>query len=283
MKPRITDPKYVASVLPKRKPDANKSDFGKVLIIAGSSGMMGAAVLTGMAALRTGSGLVTLCVPDDIKNFVNRMSLEIMVSGFSQLNERLGNCDAIAIGPGLSQGKKITALLKKVLLSKKVKVPLIIDADGLNAISDPSIFKKSGKEIIITPHPGEFARLTKKSIRSIQKDRQRSAFAFAKKYGVIVILKGADTVISGKGQTFINPVRNPGLATAGSGDVLTGIIASLAGQGVGALNCAVAGAYIHGMAGNMATSIKGERGIIASDIIDSIPLTIRSIIKRGRS
>jgi NAD(P)H-hydrate epimerase len=281
MKAKITSLKYVAAVLPRRRADANKGDFGKVLVIAGSAGMMGAAVLTARAALRTGSGLVTLCVPDRIKNVVNSMSLETIVAGFSQIDEKLNDCDAVAIGPGLSKRRAIHALLKKVLFSKKIKVPIIIDADGLNAVSDPSIFKKSGKEIIITPHPGEFARLTKKSIKSIQKDRIASASDFAAKFGVTVILKGADSVISGKGRTFVNPVRNPGMATAGAGDVLTGIIASLAGQGVDAFNSAVAGAYIHGMAGNMATSIKGERGVIASDIIDCIPLTLKSIIKRG--
>ena len=282
MKAKKTDRKYVASVLPVRRADANKGDYGKVLVIAGSSGMMGAAVLTGRAALRAGSGVVTLCVPDEIKNFVNSMSLELIVGGFSQLDDKLVDCDAIAIGPGLSQGKRITALMENILLSKNIKVPLVIDADGLNAISDPSIFKKSGKEIIITPHPGEFSRLTGKSIESIQKDRTGSASAFAEKFGVTIILKGADSVISGKGKLFINPVRNPGMATAGSGDVLTGIVASLIGQGLDVLNSAVAGAYIHGMAGNIATSIIGERGVVSGDIIGSIPAAVGAIIKRRK-
>jgi NAD(P)H-hydrate epimerase len=275
---RVTDSRFAASVIPKRKVDYNKGNCGKVLVIAGSSGMMGAAVLTANSALRTGSGLVTLCVPDSIKDIVNSMSLETIVAGFGELNEKLKECDVIAIGPGLSRDKEIIKLVKSLILSKKSKAPMVIDADGLNAISDPSIFKKSGKDIIITPHPGEFSRLIGRPIKEIQSDRTGHASRFAAKYGVTIVLKGAYTVIAGKGKTFVNPTGNPGMASAGVGDVLTGIIASLIGQGVDPFNSAVAGTYIHGMAGNLAVSIKGEHGIIASDIIDSIPYTLASIL-----
>jgi hydroxyethylthiazole kinase-like uncharacterized protein yjeF len=274
----VTDSRYVSGVVPRRKVDFNKGNCGKVLIIAGSSGMMGAAVLTATAALRTGSGLVTLCVPDKIKDFVNSMSLETVVAGFSELDEKLKESDCVAVGPGLSKGKTITKMVEGLLRSKKIKVPLVIDADGLNAVSDPSILKKSGKDIIITPHPGEFLRLSGKKIDEIQKDRIGSASRFASKYGVIVVLKGAYTVIAGAGKTFVNPTGNPGMASAGVGDVLTGVIASLVGQGADAFNAAVAGAYVHGMAGNLAVSIKGERGVTASDIIDSIPYTLASVL-----
>jgi len=275
---QVTDSRFVASVMPRRRVDYNKGNCGKVLIIAGSSGMMGAAVLTANSALRTGSGLVTLCVPDEIKDTVNSMSLEVVVAGFSEFEGKLKECDVIAVGPGLSKGNTISKRVKSIILSKKIKVPLVIDADGLNAISDPSIFKKSGKDIIITPHPGEFSRLTGKRIEDIQKDRMGSASRFASKYGVTIVLKGAYTVIAGMGKLFINPTGNPGMASAGVGDVLTGIIASLIGQGVGIFNSAAAGAFIHGMAGNLAVSIKGEHGLIASDIIDSIPYTLGSIL-----
>jgi len=274
----VTDPKFVARAIPQRKADSNKGDYGKVLIIAGSSGMMGAAVLTANAALRTGSGMVTLCVPDKIKDIVNSMSLETVVAGFRELDEKLKDCDVIALGPGLSRSKDAVKLVRGLILSKKIKVPVVIDADGLNAISDPSIFKRSGKDIILTPHPGEFSRLSGKKIDDIQRDRIGNADLFASKYGVTIVLKGAYTVISGKGKTYINPTGNPGMASAGVGDVLTGIIASLIGQGVDPFEAAVAGAYVHGMAGNLAVSIKGEHGIIASDIIDSIPYTLASIL-----
>ena len=275
---QVTDPRFVASVIPRRKADLNKGDCGKVLVVAGSSGMMGAAVLTATSALRTGSGLVTLCVPENIKDIVNSMSLETVVAGMDELDEKLKECDVIAIGPGLSKGKNIGKLVNSLILSKKTKAPMVIDADGLNAISDPSILKKSKREIVITPHPGEFSRLTGKKIEEIQRDRTGNASRFADKYGVTMVLKGAYTVIAGKGKIFINPTGNPGMASAGVGDVLTGIIASLIGQGIDPFNSAVAGAYVHGMAGNLAASIKGEHGLIASDIIDSIPYTLASIV-----
>lgn len=275
---QVTDPGYVAGVIPRRKVDYNKGNCGKVLIIAGSSGMMGAAVLTASAALRTGSGLVTLCVPDRIKDIVNSMSLETVVAGFAELDKKLEECDVIAVGPGLSKGKNIAKLINSLLRSKKIRVPLVMDADGLNAISAPSIFKKSGKDIIITPHPGEFSRLAGKKIEEIQKDRMGNAGLFAAKYGITVVLKGAYTVIAGAKKLFVNPTGNPGMASAGVGDVLTGIIASLVGQGVDTFNAAVAGAYVHGMAGNLAVSIKGDHGVTASDIIDSIPYTLASIL-----
>ncbi len=275
---QVTDSRYVAGVIPRRKVDYHKGNCGRVLVIAGSSGMMGAAVLTASAALRTGSGLVALCVPDAIKDIVNSMSLETVVAGFADMDEKLEDCDCIAIGPGLSKGKNITKIVGGLIRSKKIRVPMVIDADGLNAITDPSILISAGKDIILTPHPGELSRLCGKSINEIQRDRIISASSFADKFGVTMVLKGANTVIAAKGRTFINPTGNPGMASAGVGDVLTGIIASLIGQGVDAFNAAVAGAYIHGMAGNLAASIKGEHGLIASDIIDSIPYTLASIL-----
>jgi NAD(P)H-hydrate epimerase len=275
----ITDPKFVAGILPKRKVDFHKGNCGKILVIAGSSGMIGAAVLTATSALRTGSGLVTLCVPNDLKDLVNSMSLETIVAGFKDIEILLNDCDAIAIGPGLSKGKDISKTINNIILSDKIKVPIVIDADGINAISDPDILKRSHHDLIITPHPGEFSRLINKPIYEIQRDRTGFASRFAVEYGVTIVLKGAYTVIAGKDkQIFINPIGNPAMASAGMGDVLTGIITSLIGQGASSFNSAVAGAFIHGMAGNLAASIKGEHGIIASDIIDSIPFTLSSIL-----
>jgi ADP-dependent NAD(P)H-hydrate dehydratase / NAD(P)H-hydrate epimerase len=275
---QVTDSRHVAAVIPRRKVDYNKGDCGKVLVISGSSGMMGAGVLTANAALRTGSGLVTLCVPDKLKDIVNTMSLEIVVAGFADIDDKLYGCDCIAIGPGLSKGRHISSIVNGLIRSKKVKVPLVIDADGLNAVTDPSIFRSSGKDIVLTPHPGEFSRLIGMSVEEIQRDRVIIASRFAEKYGVTLVLKGAYTVIAGGGRTFINPTGNPAMASAGVGDVLTGIIASLIGQGVDPFSSAVAGTYIHGMGGNLAASIKGDRGLIASDIIDSIPYTLASIL-----
>jgi NAD(P)H-hydrate epimerase len=275
----ITDMAYVSSLVPRRKNDANKGDFGKVLVIAGSSGMMGAAVLAAKAALRTGSGTVTLCVPDTLKNDINSISLEATVIGFSELNENFKRFDVIAVGPGLGKGPKISKMIKDIITSKSSDAPLVLDADGLNAITDKRILKGSKKEIVITPHPGEFSRLTGMGVQEIQRDRNGTAGRFASKNKLTVLLKGANTVIAGKdGKILINPTGNPGMATGGSGDVLTGIIASLIGQGIPPFDAAAAGAYIHGMAGNLAVSIKGEHGMIASDIIDSIPYTMNMLI-----
>lgn len=275
---QVTDAKLVTAMLPKWKVDSHKGDRGRVLIVAGSSGMMGAGVLTANSALRAGAGLVTLCVPENIKNFVNTMSLEIVVASFDEIQEIIKEFDAIAIGPGLSKGRNISQLVNS-LISSKVSVPIVIDADGLNAVSDPAIFKKSAKDIVITPHPGEFSRLTGKTVDDIQRDRMGSASRFATDFGITVVLKGAYTVIAGKDkEIFINPVGNPGMASAGVGDVLTGIITSLIGQGMSGFDAAVAGTYIHGMSANLATSIKSEHSTIASDIIDSIPYTYGSLM-----
>ncbi len=275
----VTDAAQVAALLPRRRTDSNKGSFGKVLVVAGSSGMMGAAVLTANSALRTGSGLVTLCVPDKIKDAVNSMSLETVVTGMSELKQKIRQCDVVALGPGLSKGPAVSKLVREVILSKGNALPIVLDADGLNAITDPSIFKRSIKKIVITPHPGEFSRLTGQSVESIQKDRMGSAVKFAVKYGVTVVLKGAYTVIAGSDKRLhVNPTGNPGMATAGAGDVLSGIIASLIGQGLSGFDAAVAGAYIHGLAGDLSVTLKGEHGVIASDIMDSIPYAMNMIL-----
>jgi len=276
---QVTDANFVSAIMPKRKVDSHKGTFGKVLVIAGSSGMMGAAVLTASAALRSGSGLVILCVPDSIKEFVNTMSLEVVVAGFKEIEENARECDVIAIGPGLSKGKDIDKLINSLLRSSNLKKALVLDADALNAITDPNILKSNGLDIVITPHPGEFARLAGKSVEEIQKDRMGYASRFAVDFGVTVVLKGAYTVIAGKDkQIYVNPVANPAMASAGVGDALTGLIASLIGQGMTGFDAAVAGTFIHGMAGNLSASLKGRQGLIASDIIESIPYTIESII-----
>jgi ADP-dependent NAD(P)H-hydrate dehydratase / NAD(P)H-hydrate epimerase len=274
---QIIDAAIVSSIIPKRKNNTHKGSFGHVLVIAGSSGMMGAAVLAASSAMRTGSGLVTLCVPDEIKDIVNTKSLEIVVAGLSDIKNKIKSCDCIAVGPGLSNSASSKKIVIDLLNNSKINVPIVIDADGLNAISDISIFKKSGKDIVITPHPGEFARLTGKKIDEIQKDRMGYASRFAMDNNVTVVLKGPYTVVAGKNkEILINPTGNPGMASGGTGDVLCGIIAGLVGQGCGTLNSAIAGTYIHGLAADISASIKGEHGLIASDIIESVPFAIKS-------
>jgi ADP-dependent NAD(P)H-hydrate dehydratase / NAD(P)H-hydrate epimerase len=274
----VTDPQYVAGILPRHRTDVHKGDKGRLMIIAGSSGMMGAAVLSANAAMRTGSGVVMLCVEKELRNIINSMSLEVIVDDLSGIEPNMDKCNVIAIGPGLLPNK-VTEKLLLTLLSINSKVPLVVDAGAINSLSDAGAIAKSSRDVVLTPHPGEFSKLTGISVEDIQKNRINIASDFAKKNKVTVVLKGAYSVIAGKnGEIFVNPSGNPSMATAGSGDVLCGIISSLIGQGCDTYEAAVAGVFIHSMAAGLGTSIKGEYGLIASDMIDSIPFAMESIV-----
>jgi ADP-dependent NAD(P)H-hydrate dehydratase / NAD(P)H-hydrate epimerase len=273
----VTDANIAASMLPRRKNDANKGDNGKVLVYAGSSGMAGAGLLCAKAALRSGAGLVVLAVPKNIKDTLNAVSAEVIVADRETALTEHSDADCILIGPGLTTSAATTALVKKILSSKAIKCPIVMDADALNVIKDPKIFKSSKKQIVITPHPGEFSRLTKKSVQTIETDRIAFAKYFSSKYGVITVLKGAYTVICNGSSVFVNPTGHPGMATAGSGDVLAGVIASLIGQKSSIMNASVAGVFVHGLSGNLVASYKGEIGIIASDLIEWLPQAINSL------
>lgn len=243
--------------LPKRKLDSHKGTYGKALIVAGSSGMLGAAVLASRGCLRSGAGLVYLAVPTELVNYANTMTPEVIVIPF----EKIGtiNPDAIAIGPGLG--------------NKTVQVPsaqLVVDADAL--------FNLPPNPTIITPHPGEMARLLGKSVDEVQSNRLETAKSAAKKFNCIVVLKGNKTVIADQvGNTYINSTGNPGMATGGMGDVLTGMITAFLAQGINAWEAATLGVYLHGLAGDLAVKEKGEYGLIASDLVDKIPYVIRTI------
>ena len=277
--PNIVDVDYIKDCLPERKIDSNKGDNGRVMIIAGSRGMSGAAVMSGKAALRTGAGLVYLSVPKEIQNPVNISVPEIITLADASIEEmRSIKLSAIGMGPGIGAGKKDPV---EQLIRSDMKCPLIIDADALNAISnDPGILLKRKCPVIITPHPGEMARLLKTTTAKIQENRIDVALKAAYDWSVIVVLKGAYTVIAHPcGRHFINITGNPGLATAGTGDVLTGIICSLAGQGIEPFSAAVCGVFIHGMCADVVALNKGQMGMIASDIIEAIPFVINSITK----
>jgi len=290
----VTDAQFVASVIPARRVDAHKGSCGKALIISGSPGMCGAAALCGQSALRVGAGLVVIGVPESIVNFVDSMSIETITWGLPETDDgtlspkaleeiltRINEFDVIAIGPGLSANKGISELVEGLLSSDKIAIPVILDADALNSIDDVTILKRRKvKNVNITPHPGEMSRLIKKSIEEIQENRIKAASELAVDTGVNVVLKGAYTVVaSPDGRLFINPTGSPAMASAGVGDVLTGALAGLMAQGIDALDALVAGVYIHGMCGNVVAGIKGERGIVASDLLDSLPFVISSIIK----
>lgn len=280
----------IREYMPQRDFNIHKGSCGSVLVAACSKGMEGSGLMSSRAALRSGAGIVRLGLPESLQKLMPYDALEIITVGLEdkgtgilseaclpQLLELAGKSSALLIGPGLTVNDGIVAIMREVI--SNCTIPMIIDADGLNAISsNPDILKKRRSGIVITPHPGEMARLCGCSTAEIQKDRIGFALRFAKEYNVIVVLKGFRTIIAmPDGSIYINPTGNPGMATAGSGDVLAGIIAGFAAQGFGLEAAALCGVYIHGAAGDCAAEQTGEYGLTAGDIIGNIPHTIRNI------
>ncbi len=288
----IIDRQMAVSLLPGRKPDSNKGDYGRAFIISGSNGMTGSGCLASAAALRAGAGLVYAGVPASLAPiYCSKLTEPIVIrledggtgvltaSCCESIQEMLDRMDAVAIGPGLTVTEDIKKIVKLVI--ENCKAPLILDADALNAISgDPSVLKTLRAGAVVTPHPGEMARLMGVDIKDVQADRVGNALKFAAEYGVIVVLKGSRTIVAyPDGSVFINLTGNAGMATAGTGDVLTGIIAGIAAQGVDAGAAAVAGVYLHGLAGDAAADYKGMPGILAGDLVDFLPVTIKEAVK----
>jgi len=262
----------IKKVLPKRRPGTHKGDYGRVLVVAGSKGMLGAGALVTRAALRVGAGLVYWAVPDELVNFANLFTPDVMVIPHNKISGQ--KADIIAIGPGCGINNNTRNILRSLLASKK---PLVIDADALTLLAqDKRLAAALHAKVILTPHPGEMARLTAKSVAEVQKDRLGIAKKRAAELGTIVILKGEKTVVADQhGKIYLNDTGNPGMGTAGSGDVLTGMLAGLAGQGHDLWSAAKVGVYLHGLAGDLAAKDKGEPGLIASDIIERIPDAIQ--------
>jgi NAD(P)H-hydrate epimerase len=275
----------------KRRKDTNKSDYGRVFILAGSEGMTGAAYLCSQAAIVSGCGLVTLGIPRGLNDVMAAKISEVMTLPLPQTNRRsfhrnaagailrfCGAQDIVALGCGISRDKSTRELIRYIV--PRLTVPLVIDADGLNALSeDPGIFKKIRKHSVITPHPGEFSRISSKSIERIQSDRKRLAKRFADEYNITVVLKGSRTVVASpeKRNVYVNSTGNPGIASAGCGDVLTGVIAAFMAQGLEAFTASKAAVFAHGAAGDLAADRKGQISVIASDIIDKLPDAIKTI------
>lgn len=276
----ITQKDFVKANLPEISVDANKYTKGYACIFAGSYGMAGAAVLSAKAALRSGMGLVRLVVPKSIYPICAASLLEAVYtvyednkSAFESVD--LGKCSAVAMGcaVGQSEGAKDT-LIK--LITKNTK-PLLIDADGINVLSEHiNVLGEKKCPVVLTPHEGEMARLTGLTSDYIKNNREKVAVDFAKEYGVTLLLKGKNTVIaSPEGEIMINPTGSSALATAGSGDVLTGIIAAFLSQGLDPFKAAVIGAYIHGLSGDLAEKDLTSRCVTASDIIEYLPKTFK--------
>lgn len=282
----------MAKIFKRRKRHTHKGDYGHVLIAAGSIGMTGAAYLASEAALLTGSGLVTCAIPKSLNSIMARKLTEVMTlpvedkgrgyflaSGYSKIKKFSEKIDAVAIGPGISTRNETKRLIKKLISS--INAPIVLDADGINCIADdPRILKKARKSVVITPHPGEMARLIHKNVNYIQKNRKKVAKEVAKKYGVTVVLKGRNTVVSSEdGRLYVNKTGNPGMASGGVGDVLTGMIASLIGQGYPTFAAAKYGVYLHGMAGDIAAKVKGEVSLRAQDVLCNISKATKSLGK----
>jgi len=273
----------------RRKADSHKGDYGHLFIIAGSSRFSGAAILCAEAALRAGAGLVTLGIPDSINlAVINNKPKEIMTlplkqtkdgflsqAGFTKIKSFLKKIDVLIIGPGLGSSKSTFVLIKEII--KAIDIPAVLDADALNALKDNLKLLKNHKgEFILTPHEKELSRLFGLSLELVKKNRKLVAKKYSKYYNSIIVLKGHNSIVTnGIGKTYINKTGNPGMATAGSGDVLSGIIGAFLAQGLESFEAAKFATYIHGLAGDIAAKDKTQIGLIASDIINRIPNALK--------
>ncbi len=275
---RITAP----PPLPDRPEDAHKGTFGRALVVAGSRGMSGASVLAGTAALRGGAGLVYVAAPEGIVPIVaasepsyltvplpEDAAGRIAASALREITARLEPMQAVAIGPGLGQSDSLKSLVAELYAT--VPLPLVVDADALNLLArSPARLSQHAGPRILTPHPGEFARLTGNQIGSDRSEREQAAIDFAAAESIVVVLKGPATVITDGDRIAINSTGNSGMATGGSGDVLTGLIASLLAQGMEPFAAAQLGAHVHGLAGDIVAARNSGRGLIASDLLQGL-------------
>ncbi len=287
----LIDRALVQQLLPKRRAYSHKGDYGKVFVLAGSRGYTGAAALAAEAALRAGAGLVTLGFPASLDPVMEAKLTEVIkhplpeadgALAFAALEEieeslKLQGQDVLALGPGLSRRPETARLVKELVQRVSPSLLMVIDADGLNNLSDePQLLKEAKAPLVLTPHPGELSRLSKQTIAEIEADRVGSARSFAAEYNVVLALKGVPTVVAlPDGRCYLNSTGNSGLASGGSGDVLTGLIAGLMGQGLKPWEAAVCGVYLHGLVADRLRPETGERGMIAGDLVRKLPEVLR--------
>lgn len=274
-----TDMEFVKSVLKKRPVDAHKGNFGRVLLVCGTAEMAGAAVLSGRAAIRSGSGLVHICTENSIFPVIQISQPELICCTWESVKKDLSRFDAVAAGPGLGVNERTEDIVHTLLTEYTGKT--LFDADGLNTVSAneelQKLVKKECSRIVLTPHTGESERLLGGiSLKGVSS--KETGEMLREKYECTVVVKGSQSlVVTGKSEGFFNTTGNPGMATAGSGDVLTGIITSFLGQGLSTEDAARAGVFIHGLAGDTACSTYGEYGMIAGDIASSVPEALKKI------
>lgn len=288
----ITDD-WVRSVLPKRPLGANKGTFGRVLVVAGSINYIGAAYLACSGALRVGAGLVTLATPASLQPVLASKLTEVTYLPLPEsapgvispkadglIHRALNGYNVLLMGCGLGQNQSAMDFVRSTLLSSPPELPaLVLDADALNTLSQtPDWWQQLGSDAILTPHPGEMARLLGVSIDEVQSDRLGIAKKAALEWQKTIVLKGAYTVIvTPDGQSRINPAANPGLASAGTGDVLSGVIAGLVAQGLPLFEAAACGVYLHSEAGEMVRDKLGDAGMIATDLLPALPRAIKRL------
>jgi len=288
-----TDSAWAKSVLPERPLEANKGTFGRVLVVAGSINYIGAAYLACSGALRVGAGLVTLATARSLQPVLASKLTEVTYlplpesgpgiispQAASLIHQELNRYHVLLLGCGLGQSQSAIKFIRTVLLrSKPEPPPLVLDADAINTLAKiPNWSRQLPDNAILTPHPGELARLARTSIEEVQADRLSVAKKAASDFGKIIVLKGAYTVIATPaGQSRISPIANPGLASAGTGDVLSGVIAGLLAQGLSKFNAAALGVFIHGEAGEMVKAELGDAGMIASDLLPALPRVIKQL------
>ncbi|MDB5307569.1 MAG: nnr 2 [Gemmataceae bacterium] len=290
MSDRDVTPIHVLPRFPRRAADGHKGSYGKVLVVAGSRGMTGAAILCGRGALRAGAGLVQVACPVGVQPVVAAGCPCYTTFGIRQhVDGAFGDgaaadvaewgraADVLAIGPGLGHAPDAVALVQDVVYELP-RTPTVIDADGLNALAPfTGAFKDRPVPLILTPHPGEFSRLSGVAVHEIQARREAAAADFAARFGVVLLLKGSGTIVTDGRRVYRNSTGNPGMATGGTGDVLTGVIAALLGQHLSPFDAAVLGAWAHGKAGDLAAADLGRTGLTAADLPEYLPYVFREL------
>ncbi len=285
----LTETTTLKKFIPGRPPYGHKGIFGRVLILAGSPGMTGAAALSSLSALRTGAGLVYLGIPESLNHILEQKATEVVTIPLPETSkntispsaigvlEKYPKPDVVVIGPGMGIHEETGEFIIKVM--DKTDVPILIDADGLNNLKEKDIVGVKKKHLILTPHPGELSRLIGTRTEDINRNRIDIAISLSKKWRVTLVLKGAPTVIASNDRCYVNTTGSSALATAGSGDVLTGIIAGLCAQGMETFSASALGVYIHGLSGDISAREKTEYGVIAGDVMENIPRAIYNILK----
>lgn len=287
----LVEPADIRSRMPRRAINSHKYSVGKLVVIAGSTGLSGAAAMASAAALRTGAGAVVLATPRSVYPILARKLTEVMVEPMPEtpdgtlalaaereLARRIEWADIVLLGPGLSKNQETIGLVNSIV--SKLRRPTLIDADALNALSvgEKSLRFNTPGNIILTPHVGEFSRLAKIQSRHIELHRIEAGREFSLRTGVTLVLKGAPTITATPdGRVVINQTGNPGMATAGSGDILSGIIAGLWGQQSSPGDAAMCGVYLHGRAGDISANIIGEKSLLAMDLLDSLPRAVLEV------